>query len=76
MNKRPRGTTLLEDQDRLKLIDELKKKQQDLETAQARMSVTHFTQRAKNQYVDFVHKTQALEDSLRILERKRFVMIQ
>ena len=40
------------------------------------MSVTHYTQRAKNQYLDFVHKTQELEESMKVLERKRFVMLQ
>lgn len=76
MNKRPRGTALLEEPEKLQIIDSLKKQHSALETAQTRMSVTHYTQRARNQYADFIHQTQGLEDSMKVLQRKKFVMNQ
>ena len=66
---------MLVDTERQSLMEQLKKQHHDLESAQMKMSVTHYTQRAKNQYLDFVHKTQELEESMKVLERKRFVML-
>jgi hypothetical protein len=38
------------------------------------MSVSHYTQRAKNQYMDFVEKVEMIDQSIKVLGRKKFIM--
>lgn len=38
------------------------------------MSVTRYTQRAKNQYMDCVEKVDNIEKSMKVLERKKFII--
>ena len=38
------------------------------------MSVTHYTQRAKNQYMNFVERVNKIDESIKVMDRKKFVM--
>ena len=74
MNKRPSGTKILQNEDRAALVSALEAKKQELELKQQKMSVARYTQRAKNQYMRFVEDVQGIEESLKVLQRKKFVM--
>ena len=56
------------------MLDNLLTQRADLLTQQQRMSVTHYTQRAKNQYTEFVQRLEEVEQAIKVLERKKVVM--
>ncbi|TNV76911.1 hypothetical protein FGO68_gene12533 [Halteria grandinella] len=74
LNKRPPGTRILVGNEKDQILEQLLKQKHDLETKQQSMSVTHFTQRARNQYMDYVAQIKTLDDSIKVLQRKRFIM--
>ena len=74
LNKRPPGTKILVEEERQELMDKLQAQRAELVNQQQRMSVTHYTIRAKNQYMDFVEKIDQIDKSIKVLERKKFVM--
>ena len=64
----------MQESERLALLQALQDEKEQLLESQQRMSVTHYTQRAKNQYMNFVERVNKIDESIKVMDRKKFVM--
>lgn len=73
MNKRPPSTKILDETEKEAMLQGLKAEKLRLENEIETMSISRYTNRANAQYMAIVEKMKKVEDSIKVLSRKKFI---